>query len=289
VYVNRRTSWSLSGLDPRSGAKRALLERRFFATGPDFSPDGSRLAYFAPEGRGFQVFLAAADGSDPREVAIDSKSSFILPHFSGDGRSLDAYRLRPPSYVHVTLSGITPTNVETLATNFPNYRYLGTNADAEERRLVVPVYEEGSCRRTVVRDLRSGSERPLAEPLLWPRFSPEGDAIAGGALDRALKLCPPTGEACRVLSPRGQEPHWSRGFVYFVRYSDAYGDPDLRTIEVRRVKPDGTAEEHVADLTGFSPVHFFYTVSPTTGEIVWCEYRPSPSEIWTAALPKRPR
>jgi hypothetical protein len=85
--------------------------------------------------------------------------------------------------------------------------------------------------------------------------------------------------------PRALQP-WrrSQGWVYFARYTDPLGEGDVKTIEIRRVRPDGSGEDRVADLPGAHPVHFFYDVS-NTGEIVWCEYRPSRSELWTAELP----
>ena len=144
--------------------------------------------------------------------------------------------------------------------------------------------ENGAVRTTLLRELATGEERPLAEPLAWTRWSADGRSIAGIARDGRLTLCPAGGEPCRLLSSGGDLPRWSHGWVYFAQVSDLRGEGDIMTVEIRRVRPGGPGEEHVADLPGVYPVHFFYDVS-AAGDIAWCEYRPSRSELWTAELP----
>ncbi len=285
VYANRKTTYLLRALEPATGARRIVLERRHMVTHPSFSPDGAQLTYFTQEGRTFRVFASRADGSGERQLEVDPREGYVLPAWSRDGRSIALYRMWPkPLFVRLDLSS---SRVETVATDFPNDRHLGADVDVTNRFLVYPAIADDS-RRTVVREIATGTEHDLAEPILWPRFAPDGASIAGGALDGSLKRCPPTGEPCGTLSRVGQDPAWSRGWVYFVRHGDVYGDADVQVVEVRRVRPDGTGEEHVADLPGAHPINFFYTVSPSSGEVVWSEYHPSPSELWTAVLPHRP-
>lgn len=285
VYANRKTTYLLSALDPATGARRTVAERRHLVTHPSFSPDGARLTYLTQEGRTFRVFVANADGSGERLLDLDPHHGYVLPAWSRDGRSIALYRMWPePHFVRLDLSS---GRIETVATDFPNDRHLGADVDVTNRLLVYPVIADDS-RRTVVREIPTGAERNLAEPILRPRFAPDGASIAGGALDGSLKVCPPAGEPCRTLSPVGQDPVWTRGWIHFVRHGDVYGDADVQVVEVRRVRPDGTGEQHVADLPGAHPINFFYTVSPSSGEVVWSEYHPSPSELWTAVLPHRP-
>ncbi len=282
MYSNSRAVYALSWLQPGSGARRTLLELHGFVPHPSFAPDGSRLTFFRRAGKSEQIFTLAADGSGERQMTADPRQVDVLPDWSADGRQIYFYRLAPsPAFLRMPAAG-GPSMV--VAADFPLSARLGAHMDPEGRRLAYPVIENGLVRATRVRELSTGEERALSEPLAWPRWSADGHWIAGGARDGSLALCPAGGASCRTLSPRGAGPRWSQGWVYFGRYSDPLGEGDVKTIEIRRVRPDGSREEHVANLPGAHPVHFFYDVS-TAGAIVWCEYRPSRSELWTAELP----
>ena len=282
IYSNARAIYALSWLQPGSGARRTLVEERNVVTHPSFSPDGSRLTFFRSAGKAAQLFTLALDGSGERQITNDPHQASAVPDWSADGKWIYFYRFAATSaFLRIPATG-GPAQV--VAADFPLYTRLGAQVDPGGRRLVYPVIENGAARTTRVRDLSTGEERALAEPLTWPRWSADGLWIAGSSPDGRLSLCPASGAPCRVLSSQGSDPRWSQGWVYFARYSDLLGEADIKTIEIRRVRPDGSAEQHVADLPGAHPVHFFYDVS-ATGEIVWCEYRPSRSELWTAELP----
>ncbi len=282
IYSNARAIYALSWLQPASGARRTLVEERNFVTHPSFSPDGSRLTFFGRAGKTEQLFTLALDGSGERQITNDPRQASAVPDWSADGKWIYFYRVAATSaFLRMPAAG---GPAEIIAADFPLYARLGAQVDPGGRRLVYPVIENGAARTTRVRDLSTGEERALAEPLAWPRWSADGRWIAGSSPDGRLSLCPAAGAPCRVLSSHGSDPRWSQGWVYFARYSDLLGEADVKTIEIHRVRPDGSGEEHVADLPGAHPVHFFYDVS-ATGEIVWCEYRPSRSELWTAELP----
>jgi Tol biopolymer transport system component len=282
IYSNARAVYALSWLQPGSGARRALLEERNVVTHPSFAPDGSRLTFFGRIGKTEQLFTLAADGSGERQITTDPRQANAVPDWSADGRWIYFYRVAPsPAFLRMPAAG---GPAEVVAADFPLYAHVGAHVDPDGRRLVYPVIENGAARTTRVRDLSTGEEHALAEPLAWPRWSADGRWIAGTAADGHLSLCPDGAGPCRPLSKQGGDPRWSQGWVYFARYSDLLGESDVKTIEIRRVRPDGSGEEHVADLRGAHPVHFFYDVS-ATGAIVWCEYRPSRSELWTAELP----
>jgi Tol biopolymer transport system component len=262
IYANSRAVYSLSWLRPSSGARRTLVEER--------------------AGKTEQLFTVAADGSGERQLTTDPRQASGLPNWSADGRWIYFYRVSPsPALLRMPAGG---GLAQVVAADFALFRHVGAHVDPAGRRLVYPVIENGAARATRVRDLASGEELSLAEPLAWPRWSPDGRSIAGSAADGRLSLCPADGTPCRPLSHQGGDLRWSQGWVYFARYSDLMGESDVKTMEIRRVRPDGTGEEHVADLPGAHPVHFFYDVS-AAGDIVWCEYRPSRSELWTTELP----
>jgi hypothetical protein len=148
---------------------------------------------------------------------------------------------------------------------------------------------------TLIRDLATGEERPFPTTLLWPRWSPDGRYLAGeeaigetdSARGGALMVCAADGGGCRQLSRWGKEPRWSKnGWLYFVRYFGYQGSRDPRVTELWRVRPEGGGEEHVADLAGPHPTHFFYDVSGN-GEVAWCEFVAGRQELWMADLPAR--
>ncbi|HEV8237924.1 MAG TPA: protein kinase [Thermoanaerobaculia bacterium] len=281
VYTNSRAVFALDWLDPASGARRTLLEERTTVTHPSFAPDGRRLAFFRGLAGGGRIATIGADGRGERPLTREG--DYVLPDFSADGRSIYAYRLAPaPALVRLPATGGVP---ESVIARFPLYAHIGAHVDPSGRRAVYPNIVDGEFRSTVVRDLATGVERPLGERLAWPRWSPDGRAIAGSAVAGHLSLCPADGSPCRQLSARDGDPRWSGGWIYFASYTDALGEGDVKPIEIRRVRPDGSGEELVTVLPGAHPVHFFFDVS-AGGQLAWCEYRPSRSELWTAALPR---
>jgi Tol biopolymer transport system component len=283
IYANARAVYALSWLRPGSGARSVLLEERGFVTHPSFAPDGSRLAFFARAGKTEQILTLAVDGSGERHlITTDPRRTCAVPDWSADGRWIYFFRVAPsPAFLRMPAAG---GPAEVVAADFPLDAHVGAHVDPGGRRLVYPVIADGAVRATRLRDLASGEEHALAEPLAWPRWSADGRWIAGVARDGRLSLCPAGRAPCRPLSNRGGDPRWSQGWVYFPIFSDLLGEGDVKTIEIRRVRPDGSGEEHVTTLPGAHPVHFFYDVS-AAGDIVWCEYRPSRSELWTAELP----
>jgi Tol biopolymer transport system component/DNA-binding winged helix-turn-helix (wHTH) protein len=68
VYVNTRSRFSLVLMDLWTGARRTLLERRTLISGPRFSPDGERLAFFHEVDTGIHVFTTDVNGIEPRQV-----------------------------------------------------------------------------------------------------------------------------------------------------------------------------------------------------------------------------
>jgi len=282
LYTNARASYALSWLDPATAARRTLREERTPLTHPGFSPDGKRITFFRHR-QSDEIFTMAADGSDERQLTTAADGSNVLPDYSFDGRTVFFYRLAPkPAFVSVPAGGGPLT---TVLSDFPLYDHIGTQIDPSGRRAMYPNMSYDQIRNTVVRDLASGREQPLGTPLAWPRWSPDGKWVAGAsALNDHETVCPADGSRCRAISARGGDTRWSGGWVYFAQFSNALGEADLKPIEIRRVRPDGSREELVATLPGADPVQFFYDVSPR-GDIVWCELRQSPPELWMATLP----
>ena len=53
--------------------------------------------------------------------------------------------------------------------------------------------------------------------------------------------------------------------------------------ELRRVMPDASHEEKLAELDGYSGLSFSFGVSPS-GAIVWSRFQPGRQELWSATL-----
>jgi Tol biopolymer transport system component len=280
VYGNVRESFALSWLDPRTGARRELVERREVVSGPSFSPDGRQLVFFGGERRDVFLYLLDLTDGSIRQLTSGPGLTDAIPTWTADGRRVVFYRAMPrPDLLALDLARGTTSAV---AAGFDFARQHGAQLDPSGRLLAYTLRGDGW--RSRVRDLSSGAEHGLARDLLWPRWSPDGKDLAGRDLEGNLFLCPGDGSPpCRWLARKANEPRWSGGWVYFLAFPGEI-ETIARSVELRRVRTDGSGEEHVADLAGPHPVHFFYDVS-RTGEVVWSEYKPSPSELWTAELP----
>jgi Tol biopolymer transport system component len=309
VYTNARNVLRLSWLDPKTGERRQLLERRAAVTHPSFDPTGTRLVVFARDGLGsrdLHLLTVRTDGSDLRQLTSGRGRTEVTPDYSNDGRWIYFYQSRGEEigFRRIPADG---GAAQTLVPGWWWIREHGPHVDPAGRRVVYtrlqPGVGEDAARwtgpaaprlpRTMIRDLATGQEQAFPTTLLWPRWSPDGRFLAGeeamadaaGSRGGALLVCPVEGGACRQLSRWGKEPRWSRnGWLYFVRYFGYQGSRDPRVTELWRVRPDGGPEEHVADLAGPHPTHFFYDVS-ATGEVAWCEFVAGRQELWMADLP----
>lgn len=80
-------------LDIDGGDARPLLIGSAFETHPVFSPDGSRIAFISDRGGSENLWIANADGSQPRQLSQGTDSVVLAPVWSPDGE-----------YVYVTQS-----------------------------------------------------------------------------------------------------------------------------------------------------------------------------------------
>jgi Tol biopolymer transport system component len=99
VYTNVRNSWSLMLRDPMTGSERQVSQRRAGILWPMISPDGSRIAYFGPDGLGnAHVFAVDVQSREVRQITRnqgDATEINTMPRWGGDSNHLYYYRQRP--------------------------------------------------------------------------------------------------------------------------------------------------------------------------------------------------
>lgn len=77
------------------GTARALTSGLGFDTQPTFSPDGMHIAFVSDRSGADNLWIANADGTEPRQVSFrDDSDTFISPAWSADGRTLYVSRHR---------------------------------------------------------------------------------------------------------------------------------------------------------------------------------------------------
>jgi Amidohydrolase family/WD40-like Beta Propeller Repeat len=82
----------------RGGDAQALTRGMAFDSQPVFSPDGRAIVFISDRSGAENVWIAAADGSDPRQIThLDDNSVFASPVWSADGKSIWVSRFEAPS------------------------------------------------------------------------------------------------------------------------------------------------------------------------------------------------
>jgi dipeptidyl aminopeptidase/acylaminoacyl peptidase len=85
----------LFSVDARGGEARALTTGMAFDSQPVFSPDGRDIAFVSDRSGAENVWIIAADGSNPRQLTTrEDNSVFASPAWSADGKSIYVSRYR---------------------------------------------------------------------------------------------------------------------------------------------------------------------------------------------------
>jgi hypothetical protein len=130
-----------------------------------------------------------------------------------------------------------------------------------------------------LRDLASGQETVLAEPLARPQWSRDGQAVLGSTAHERIMICPVTGRACNDLLP-GTRPKWSRDgkTIYFFRSTER---PEW--FDLWRAASNGTQERKLAQLGPFTASEAHFDIS-SRGKVVWAPFQEGRQELWLAEI-----
>jgi Tol biopolymer transport system component len=273
IYTNVRNNWTLTLLDPRTGERKDLLERRAGIMFPVFSPDGDAIAFFHTVGADAHILSIGADGRNLRQLTRGARQLNTMPHWSGDGSFVFFYQLQPThSFRKVPVGGgegleVAPWSWET---------HNAAQVDARGRFAVYTLEENGQ-RAALVRDLDSGRETALALPLLAPQWSSDGASVLGGHRGE-IAVCPADGGDCDLVT-KGVKPVWS-GDGSRIFFLDAYREQP----ELWSVKLSGEDRRKFAVLGPFRYVDIHFDVSPSD-QIVYSPWHEGRYELWLAELP----
>jgi Tol biopolymer transport system component len=280
IYTNTRTSWGLMLLDPANGKQKEVLAERETIGFPTFSRDGQRIAYFQPVDGNPHLFLVDADGGN-RQQLTRGKGQEILPAWSNDGSLVYFYEVKPElSFRKLALPGGKNMPVATWAYGKENWASVDPFAHAAAYTVVGP---KGPL-STLVRELATGQERPLAATLTRLQWSPDGRYIMGesgnrGAGDGQVTICAAQENNCREITG-GLTPKWSADgrSIYFLRRSDR---PEW--FDLWFASRDGADPRRITTIGPFRADLINFDVS-LEGRIIWAPSHEGRQELWLASL-----
>ena len=219
---------------------------------PAVSPDGSRVAYLARNGMGYQLFVRALDGAGPVRLTNDRRAKGH-PVWSPSGHRI-AFVASDGDAAAIHLLALQGGR-ETKLIDLPAWSY-GLDWSPDGRMLAYSDAAPGEAATIVLLDIASRAARPIARSAdssgdAKPVFSPDGKKIAfvrSDALDRQrIVVADIDGNEARVLlatprqirgldwTPEGDALVYSaragRRFGLWRLATDAGGAPELLSIE----------------------------------------------------------
>jgi Tol biopolymer transport system component len=232
------------------GNASALLTGMAFESQPAYSPDGQLIAFISDRDGAENLWVANADGSEPRKLSSEDKGSLLSPEFSADGdyvfvskstwglstHEIWMYHVDGGTGIQVTKakpSPETPRNmrhnaVGVTASGDGRYIYYAQKMGGFTYNATFPMW------RIVRRDLAEGTEDVAIEAIgsaIRPEISPDGNFLVYGTRHDAE-----TGLRVRDMRTGGD-----RWLVYPVQRDDQESVFSRDLLPPYAFTPDGTA------------------------------------------------
>lgn len=209
---------------------RPLVDSGAGECDPDPSPDGTRLAFASRRGGGSSIWVADADGTDPRRVT--SGGTDFKPSWSPDGTQLAFERRRGANDYELFVVNADGTGLRAIHGG-PDFDGTPDWGPAAGDLLIASAGRKGlgptatRCDGTALYRLEPDGSRVrrltrCGWESLMPQWSPDGSAIAWargvpGSDTFSLAVMNADTTGVRILDPLGEGPGWSpdgRWLVY---------------------------------------------------------------------------
>lgn len=282
AYSNSRERFALLQSGGASGDERVLHESRLPIVAPELSPDGETIAFFGgARTGGFQLFTLPASGGNPMMLTSDAKFAHAIPRWSANGESLFFYVTGNGTsyYGKIAATGGTPEQV------VPDWTWNtanGANIDPTGRRIVYSRLAGQAPIQTSFRDLDTGEDASFHATLEYPRWSRDGESVAGSLFTNQrfpgdIAICPVRDDKCRTLAQDARIPMWSvdQSRIFFVR---GFGESQALFV----INADGSGPEtKIMDMAPLFPLGPFYSVTADDA-ILWIRHEKERGAIWIA-------
>ncbi|MEA2022750.1 MAG: Ig-like domain-containing protein [Actinomycetota bacterium] len=250
VFVSNmdETNGEIYVRDFSGGTPLRLTNDSFFKSGPAWSPDGSKIAFWSQRGGGHNVWLMDADGSNPVNLTAAPLSDNYEPSWSPDGSKIAFMTGRDAnSEIYVmNADGSDPKNLSNDSAWdgdpawSPDGSKIAFSSNRDGNYEIFVMNADGS-------DPKNLSNTAVAENAV-PAWSPDGSKIAFTS-DRdgnnEVYVMDADGSDPKNLSKNpvyDQDPAWSPDGSKIAFTSDRDGDWDIFMMN-----PDGSDVGHLTD------------------------------------------
>jgi Tol biopolymer transport system component len=282
VYTNVRATSAMVLTNAATGERTEVLERQTPPFGSVFSPAGDRIAFFQQSQSGVHLFVVRTDGRDLQQITSAAGEVNLFPRWSTDGVVLYFFRDKPDVSFR-QMAAVGGTSIEVGSWSWRS----GAAVDPERKRIVYEKVMAPESSVTVVRELATGHETPLAVNIRGPRWSRDGRTIWGtedvprpnGLVESSIVACA-LDASCRVVGQGAfAVPSADDSRVFFLRR----GERDAVTRELWSSDHDGKNERQHGLLGPFHAAHVHYDVS-ARDQVVWTMVQSNEHRIVVTAI-----
>jgi Tol biopolymer transport system component len=175
--------WELRG-SGKTVVKRPLIDSNAIDSGPQFSRDGSHIAFRSTRSGDHEIWIVNADGSSPRQLTAFGRSVTGSPRWSPDGQSLlfDSRQSGNGDVYRISVEGGKPARLTPEASNevLPSWSHDGSSLYfASDRTGSWQIWRQPLAGGTAVRMTANGGFAAFESPDgKWLYYS-KGDKTDG--------------------------------------------------------------------------------------------------------------